>query len=253
MMIITTSSKTSNKSGSKKTKSRTNFILSRVIAAVSANNSNNNRMKNNKGQQQHVFFASAIKVGRRDSDSTYHSLDGDTCHTADTSSSIDDALGLDFDNTSDTMTSMAPVLMRKLRSTKRSVSFAPMTAVRHTLSRRSYTAEELLQCWYQSEDYDRIHSACRRLLSKHEQCGGDHHRVKKYCMRGLENQTTLAFELRSRTRQEALRDVLGTQEEYPGDAEAIARRYASFSSSCQLWAHNVGLRDQKAAERYYDL
>jgi hypothetical protein len=249
LMIIPTS-KTSNKQGSMK-KGRSNFILSRVMAAVSA--SSNNRVKRDEGQQN-VFHPFTIKVGRRESVCTYRSIDGDTCHTADTSSSFDDTLGLDFDNTSDVGSSSPPppALMRKLRSSKRSVHFAPQTSVRYTISRGSYTQEEQRNCWYQSEDYERIHSSCRRLLLKHEQCIAEN-RVMNYCMRGLENQSALAFEWRARTRKGAMMDVLGAQAKYPGDAEVIASRYESVSSSSRIWAHCVGLRDQKAAERYYDV
>jgi hypothetical protein len=248
-MMLIPSSNTSTKGGSMK-KNRANFILSRVMAAVSAKS--NIRVKRDEVQLR-IFNLSTSMMGHRNSFVAYHSIDGDTCHTADTSSSFDDTFGMDFDNPSvTTATTPPPVLMRRLRSPKRTVHFAPMTSVRHTLSRRSYTQEEQRNCWYQSEDYDRIHSACRRLLSKHEQCIAEN-RVTIYCMRGLENQTALAFELRSRTRQGALRDILATQSEYPGDADAIAHCYASISSSCRIWAHCVGMRDQNSAERYYDV
>ena len=80
--------------------------------------------------------------------------------------------------------------------------------------------------------------------------------MSKYCTRGLEKHTRITGKLRLRNRFDALLAVLNEQHEQRLDGvcddESIARVYSLVTSSCQLWAHRVGLSDQRQAERYLD-
>ncbi|KAG7362070.1 hypothetical protein IV203_025736 [Nitzschia inconspicua] len=163
------------------------------------------------------------------------SEDGDTCHTAEMSLSFDEALGSDH--------------VEFPSIPKRSVHFSPYTTVRRTLSRHSYTKEELQDCWYQKEDYNRILSSCHRLVTKYEQCMQEKTPFK-YCLRGLEHQTAVRASIRASNRFSAVEMVFAAQYKNPEDVEAIADYYRTVSSSCHLWAHCVGLKDQKVAQRY---
>lgn len=226
-------------------KSKAAAIMSRLMASVVTHKTAKNPSNMGKTDDELCSSQSLVKVGRCDSVATYQSIDGDTSHTGDTCFSLDEEFGFD-----DSSRAASPV-MRKLKESKKSLRFAPTVAIRKTMSRNSYTEEEQRRCWYRKEEYDRIHAACRRILAKYESC--THKDRFKYCMRGLEHQTTVGSRSRSTNRQNASICLLDANFDTPEDAEAIAEAYGTISSSCHLWAHCVGLRDQKQAERYHDI
>ena len=127
-------------------------------------------------------------------------------------------------------------------------------AIHSILSRHDMTDEEIIATWYQDEEYSKITKDCCKQIKKMEK--GEALKDKKYCSRGLETHTKLHSKAKTLNREEAIDAVLDEQEEQQAlgvvDEEAIAQCYQTFSSSCQLWAHTIGLRDQRAAEAFID-
>jgi hypothetical protein len=139
---------------------------------------------------------------------------------------------------------------------QRHVRFATKSDVHHriTLSRNDYTPEEMTAFWYQDADYAMISKDCCKQIKKMQ--NSEVLKDKKYCSRGLESHTRLASISKMQNRKTANNAVLDEQEEqrHMGvvDEEIIAQRYQQTTSSCQLWANIVGLRDQRVAEEYID-
>jgi hypothetical protein len=132
---------------------------------------------------------------------------------------------------------------------KKSVSFAPSASARYTLSREEYTPAEKRAAWYCSEEYDKITRECCKQIHRIER--GDILKDVKYCARGLESLTRSAAQLKKQNCLAAYAAVLGGQVlDFLGDDEQISQGYNSVSSSCQLWASAIGLRDQIASEDY---
>lgn len=210
-----------------------------------------------KQHQKHPFPAvSMMKVDHLERIGSSHFIDGDTSHTAKTSFSYDDD---DVDCSSmDALGSILSAALHTIQAEEapkrviKSVRFAATITSRPILNRRNYTDEMKRQCWYQSDEYDRIHESCRRLVSKYEQCVREEMHFR-YCMRGLENQVAANGRFRLLNRQAALEEVFAAQCENPTDADYIADCYRKISSSCQLWAHCVGLKDLKMAQRYHNV
>jgi hypothetical protein len=79
---------------------------------------------------------------------------------------------------------------------------------------------------------------------------------KKYCARGLETHTKIGCIIKRKNRTESFYNVLREQEnqwnEGTCDDKAIACVYHQTTSSCQMWANVVGLRDQCKVEEYID-
>jgi hypothetical protein len=141
------------------------------------------------------------------------------------------------------------------RDVERTVRFAAKPAwVHFTLSRDDYSPEELRAAWFQQEEYARITKDCCKQVSKMED--GEILKDKKYCSRGLEPHTRLCSITKRANRKLAFSAVLDEQEEQQllgvVDDEAIGQLYNRVSSSCQMWATTLGLRDQREAERYLD-
>jgi hypothetical protein len=134
------------------------------------------------------------------------------------------------------------------------VRFAPTTEMRPSLARKDYTPLEMRACWFQDEEYSKIRKDCCKQIKKMQ--NGEVLKDKKYCSRGLESHTRLAAISKTLNRQTAINAVLDEQEDQRQtgdvDEEDIAQRYQQATSSCQLWACIVGLRDQRAAEEYSD-
>jgi hypothetical protein len=138
---------------------------------------------------------------------------------------------------------------------ERTVRFAAKPAAVHfTLSRDDYSTEELRASWFQQEEYARITKDCCKQVRKMEE--GEIFKDKKYCSRGLEAHTRLRSITKSANRKLAFSAVLDEQEEQRQlgvvDDDTIGQLYNRVSSSCQLWATTLGLRDQREAERYLD-
>jgi hypothetical protein len=131
------------------------------------------------------------------------------------------------------------------------VRFSEKThVVRKTLSRKYYTSEEKQACWYTAEENKSIYKHCRKEIRKMNE--GCKLKDKKYCSQGLEGHTTLGAAAKMRNRWLAINAVLDEQmiqwEEGVFNEDAIAEIYCKSSSSCQLWANIVGLRDHRVTE-----
>jgi hypothetical protein len=137
---------------------------------------------------------------------------------------------------------------------ERNVRFSADPVFHFTLSRKDYTPEELRASWFQDEEYSKITKACCNQIKKME--NGQIFKDKKYSSRGLESHTRLASISKTQNRKTAVDAVLDEQDEQRElgivDEEVIAQRYQKTTSSCQLWASIVGLRDKRAAEEYMD-
>jgi hypothetical protein len=137
---------------------------------------------------------------------------------------------------------------------ERNVRFSAEPEFHITLSRQDYTPEELRLSWFQREEYKKITKECCKQIKKME--NGEVFKDKKYCSRGLESHTILASISNAQNRKTAVVAVLDEQDEQREsgivDEEVIAQRYQQTTSSCQLWASTVGLRDQRVAEEYMD-
>jgi hypothetical protein len=121
------------------------------------------------------------------------------------------------------------------------------------LSRHDYTAEEKQAAWFQEKEYAMITRECCKQVRKME--NGESLKDKKYCSRGLESHTRIAAISKSQNRKLAVNAVLDEQDEQEletPDEEAISHAYCQVTSSCQLWASTIGLRDQRSAEECMD-
>ncbi|KAG7363895.1 hypothetical protein IV203_037097 [Nitzschia inconspicua] len=132
------------------------------------------------------------------------------------------------------------------------VSFVDRVSVRRTLSLDSYTKEELLACWFTEEEFSRMKKSSMALVAKMNTGSSS---VSKYCTRGLEKHTLFQSRQRLKNRYDSICAVLDEQDKlydegFSGDDERISRVYSSRTSSSILWAHVVGLHDQKEAEKY---
>jgi hypothetical protein len=132
--------------------------------------------------------------------------------------------------------------------TKKSVSFAPIATARCALSRKSYSPAEKQAAWFCREEFDEITRSYCKQIEKIER--GEILKDTKYCARGLESYTRSATKLKLHSRQAAYTAVLDGRVGFRDDEKKISEAYKNVSSSCQLWASAVGLRDQKAAEAY---
>jgi hypothetical protein len=125
--------------------------------------------------------------------------------------------------------------------------------VHFILSRHDYTADEKQVAWLQDEEFAWINKMNRKQVRKME--NGEDLKDKKYCARGLESNTRLAAISKSQNRKLAVNAVLYEQHEQELDApneEAISHAYCQVTSSSQLWASMIGLRDQRSAEECMD-
>lgn len=136
------------------------------------------------------------------------------------------------------------------------VRFAPTCTLRYTTSRRDYTAGEVRACWLQEDEYGEIRSSCCWQIER-LQSGDRREDGRRNCIRGLESQARLAAQRKVQIRQDAVGAVLSEQDDlcdvvdYGKKARSIASRYVAVSSICQLWAHAVGLKDEREAEACY--
>ena len=122
------------------------------------------------------------------------------------------------------------------------------------LSNEHYTSEERKACWYQDEEYRKIRYECVKEIKKIQR--GEVLKNIKYCSRGLEAHTKVVHALKNQNRRDAFDAVLSEQQKQVRlgvvDEHAIAQKYQQIASSCQMWAHTLGLRDQREANRYFD-
>jgi hypothetical protein len=153
--------------------------------------------------------------------------------------------------TESTDTTLQSVISKEGRSVHFNM-FKPDT-VHFILSRHDYTAEEKRVAWLQDEEFAWINKMNCKQVRKIE--SGQNLKDKKYCSRGLESHTRLAASSKSQNRKLAVNAVLDEQYEQELDApneEAISHAYYQVTSSSQLWACMIGLRDQRSAEEGMD-
>ena len=137
-------------------------------------------------------------------------------------------------------------------NTKKCVSFLPTVTVRKIPSRFEYSQRETTEIWYTKEEYRKIQ------MSIVKQINILNLGVKSDEYRGLEGYTMYGRRIKAHNREASLEVVLDEQcnqwnkfREIKED-EVLASRYRRTASSSQLWAHSVGLADQRAAESYYE-
>ena len=122
------------------------------------------------------------------------------------------------------------------------------------LGRHQYSSSELDECWLRGEEYADIARACCKEIEKLG--NGVTLKNRKYCSRGLESHTKLAFLSKAQNRRAVLDAVLGEQYKQISmglaNDEVISQRYQDASFSTRLWAQAVALQDQKAVVLVYD-
>ena len=135
------------------------------------------------------------------------------------------------------------------------VRFGKRLGLVDTLNRDDYTPEELAAAFFTDDDYERITKDCCKQVTK--MASGKTLKDKKYSSRGLEGHTLLGSVAKCENRMLSISLVLLEQErqranDEEDNQELIALRYYQCTSSVQLWAHNIGLRDQREAESCED-
>ena len=147
-----------------------------------------------------------------------------------------------------------PVISSDISSFQCAVRFSSSVEVRPILSSKHYTPEVRKACWYQNEEYREIRYECVKEIKKIQR--GEVLKDKKYCSRGLEAHTRVAGIIKNQNRRDAFDAVLSEQQTQIRlgviDQGEIARKYQQIASSCQMWAHNIGLRDQLEANQSFD-
>jgi hypothetical protein len=132
--------------------------------------------------------------------------------------------------------------------------FSPTIAVRPTISRCAYTEHEKAATWYAAEESEKIQASAVKLIMFVERRGASRGN-KKYCTPGLEGHTRNGYKNKMMNRLTTYALVLDEQDrqmhEYGVvDYDIIASAYHQAASSCQRWAHLVGLRDWNIASAY---
>ena len=134
------------------------------------------------------------------------------------------------------------------------LSFDGNVRVCYTIARSDFSLEEKTATWYATEEYTRISEQCSRQIYKMDE--GKVLKDRKYCSRGLEQHTRRGRAIKIQNRSSSIQAVLMEQEKQSDegtyDDVVISRVYRGVTSSCQLWANVVGVRDQRVAEDYLD-
>lgn len=139
-------------------------------------------------------------------------------------------------------------------SEPRSIKFMENVRIHLVFSLDDYTEDESSACWYSTKEYSKIEKSMVKQCDK--MAKGKVFKDKKFCSRGLEKYQICNFIARKENSRTAMQSVLDEQERQDEsqiyDDEAIAQVYHNVSSSCQMWATVVGLRDQKEAAKYIE-
>ncbi|KAL3931684.1 MAG: hypothetical protein SGBAC_011197 [Bacillariaceae sp.] len=155
------------------------------------------------------------------------------------------------DHTFPTSSEASPV---STSPSERSIQFKDAEQVHLILCLDDYTEDEYSACWYSTKEYTKIEKSMAKQCNK--MARGIVLKDEKFCSRGLEKYQVCNFIARKENSRTAMQSVLYEQERQDEsqvyDDESIAQVYHNVSSSCQMWATVVGLRDQKEAERYID-
>ncbi len=134
------------------------------------------------------------------------------------------------------------------------LSFCNKVDIRFIISRQDISTQEHKDTWYSREEHEAISQSCSKQISKLDR--GETLKDKKYCARGLECHTRIRTLSKTINRCLAYQAVLEEQDRQHRAGivheAALERVYSAISSSCQLWAHAVGLADQREAREILD-
>mmetsp|Transcript_25110 Transcript_25110/g.59655 ORF Transcript_25110/g.59655 Transcript_25110/m.59655 type:complete len:329 (+) Transcript_25110:874-1860(+) len=131
------------------------------------------------------------------------------------------------------------------------VQFAGKVCVRKIPTLAHYTEQEKIDAWFTEEEYAKISNDCVKQIKRLD--SGETFRGKKYCARGIEHHTRIGSIVRMKNRSVSIDAVLDEQDRQHAESEQYNDRklsnvYRRCTSSSQLWAQTIGLRDQKEAE-----
>lgn len=119
------------------------------------------------------------------------------------------------------------------------------------MSINDYTPSEISTLWFDDDEMHRIAQRCCELIVRMEYEGSSF-TSRKYCIRGLEGHSRLGSANKKTNRAAAIASVLVEQSkqwaEDEVDEHAIAEAYQRTTFNCKRWAHEMGKRDQQAAE-----
>ena len=150
-----------------------------------------------------------------------------------------------FSTSSSTSSDCAHLLYEKR------VSFASKVCVRKIPTLAHYTEQEKNDAWFTEEEYASISNDCIKQIKRLD--SGETLRGKKYCARGIEHHTRIGSIVRMKNRSVSIDAVLEEQDRQHAEGERyndrkLSNAYRRCTSSSQLWAQTIGLRDQKEAE-----
>ena len=136
----------------------------------------------------------------------------------------------------------------------RTVSFALVAEIFHTLALDDYTQEEISASWFDDDDYYDISYNCRNIISEMNNKSNGSIKRNEECIRGLERMTDIGLALLTCNRNDSYDAVLeeqdiqwDSQEDDHGDR--IAQFYREVASRrCHLEAHQRGIQDALVAE-----
>ena len=139
---------------------------------------------------------------------------------------------------------------------RKSVQFNPKAQVRLILGLQDFSSQEIAATWFSQKEFQEIQTDCIKQIGKLEL--GMAFSDINYCARGLETHCgtralvkakNRALAIQSGLEEQARQWTLATED---GSIDAIALVYHHASSSSQIWAHVVGLHDQRDTEELWE-
>lgn len=114
--------------------------------------------------------------------------------------------------------------------------------------------QEMDAVWYSRKEFQKITQSCCKQIIKLNR--GEIVEGKKHCARGLESHTHILSLAKSMNRNLAHKTVFDEQKRQlkhgMRNEAALSQLYIAASSESCMWAHVVGLQDQKEADNIYD-
>lgn len=127
-------------------------------------------------------------------------------------------------------------------SSERRVVFRQDVHCKLIPSAKDLDEAERHEIWMTADAFSKIARNCAKIVRMMDM-------NNKYCSRGLESRTRQGAITKNHNRMKAIRTVLSEQSR-GSSPEVIAKAYHAASSSSQLWACVVALKDQRTAESY---
>jgi hypothetical protein len=127
-------------------------------------------------------------------------------------------------------------------SSERRVVFRQEVHCKLIPSAKDLDEAERHEIWMTADAFSKIARNCAKIVRMMDM-------NNKYCSRGLESRTRQGVISKNLNRMKAIRTVLSEQSR-GSSPELIARAYHAASSSSQIWACVVALKDQRTAESY---